>query len=51
MGQPHASERDALLLAGKNPLDPAHMVLVVAGNDALRTVKLAETCGLEDRRV
>jgi hypothetical protein len=40
-GEAHASERDALLLAGKNPLDPSHMVLVLAGNDALRTVKLA----------
>jgi hypothetical protein len=38
-GAAHASEREALLLAAKNPLDPAHMVLVVAGNDALRTVK------------
>ncbi len=41
-GEVYGSERDALLYAGKNPLDPAHMVLVVAGNDALRTVKLAE---------
>jgi hypothetical protein len=40
-GKAHADERDALLFAGKNPLDQAHMVLVVAGNDALRTVKLA----------
>jgi hypothetical protein len=40
-GETHASERDALLLAAKNPLNQAHMVLVVAGNDALRTVKLA----------
>jgi hypothetical protein len=40
-GDVHASERDALAFAGKNPLDPTHMVLVVAGNDALRTVKLA----------
>jgi hypothetical protein len=39
-GDAYASERDALLFAGKNPLDPNHMVLVVAGNDALRTVKL-----------
>jgi hypothetical protein len=39
----HASEREALLLAGQNPLDGAHMVLVVAGNDALRTVKLARS--------
>jgi hypothetical protein len=38
-GQVHASEREGLILAAKNPLDPAHMVLIVAGNDALRTVK------------
>jgi hypothetical protein len=38
-GETHASEREALLYAAKNPLDPAHMVLTVAGNDALRTVK------------
>jgi len=38
-GAIHASERDALILAGKNPLDAAHMVVVVAGNDALSTVK------------
>ena len=37
----YASEREALVLAAKNPLDPAHMVLVIAGNDALRTVKAA----------
>ena len=40
-GAAHASERDALLFAGTNPLDPKHMALVIAGNDALRTVKLA----------
>ena len=38
-GEVHASEREALILAAKNPLDAAHMVLVVAGNDALSTVK------------
>jgi len=38
-GRTHASEREGLLLAAKNPLDPSHMALVVAGNDALRTVK------------
>ena len=38
-GEWHASEREALLLAARNPLDASHMVLVVAGNDALRTVK------------
>jgi hypothetical protein len=42
-GTAHASERDALLFAGKNPLDERHMALVVAGNDALRTVKLASS--------
>ncbi|MBZ5624350.1 MAG: hypothetical protein LAQ69_37490 [Acidobacteriia bacterium] len=35
----HASEREALVIAARNPLDPGHMVLTVAGNDALRTVK------------
>jgi hypothetical protein len=40
-GKTHAGERDALTYAAKNPLDAAHMVLVIAGNDALRTVKTA----------
>jgi hypothetical protein len=34
-----ASEREALILAARNPLDASRMVLVVAGNDALSTVK------------
>ncbi len=38
-GEIHASEREALVYAAKNPLDASHMVLTVAGNDALRTVK------------
>ena len=38
-GEWHASEREALLLAARNPLDASHMVLVITGNDALRTVK------------
>jgi len=38
-GQSHASEREGLILAATNPLDAAHMVLIVAGNDALSTVK------------
>jgi hypothetical protein len=42
-GKVHASEREALLQAAQSPLDPAHMVLVLAGNDALRTVKLAQS--------
>ena len=44
-GEVHASEREALILAAENPLDRAHMVLVVAGNDALSTVK-AQTASL-----
>jgi Phospholipase B len=40
-GDVHASEREALILAAENPLDAAHMVLVVAGNGALSTVKAA----------
>lgn len=39
--QTHAGEREAIAFAAKNPEDPSHMVLVLAGNDALRTVKLA----------
>jgi hypothetical protein len=38
-GAVHASEREALILAAENPLDAKHLVLVVAGNDALSTVK------------
>ena len=37
----HADERDALAFAATNPRDPSRMVLVLAGNDALETVKLA----------
>jgi hypothetical protein len=46
-GALHASEREALLLAATNPFDAAHMVLVVAGNSALRTVK-AWNAGLRE---
>ncbi len=42
-GEVHASERQALLLAAENPLDRTCMVLVVAGNDALSTVKAQDT--------
>ena len=42
-GNIHASEREALLLAAPSPFAPAHMVLVLEGNDALRTVKLARS--------
>jgi hypothetical protein len=40
-GKTHASENDAIALADRNPLDPSHMVLVLAGNAALATVRLA----------
>jgi hypothetical protein len=38
-GDMHTSEREALILAAENPLDPTCMLLLVAGNDALSTVK------------
>jgi hypothetical protein len=38
-GKPYPSERQALVFAGKNPLDGAHMVLVYAGNSPLATVE------------
>ncbi len=38
-GVTHASEREGLILSGQNPLDGAHMVLIVAGNSPLSTVK------------
>jgi len=39
-GRQHASERDALALAATNPMNPRRMVLVLAGNSALETVRL-----------
>jgi hypothetical protein len=42
-GEVYASERDALIFAAENPLDPACMVLVLAGNDALSTAKAQDT--------
>jgi hypothetical protein len=41
-GKAYTSERNALLFAAKNPLDPAHMVLVYAGNSPLETVRSLE---------
>jgi hypothetical protein len=38
-GETYASERNSLVMAAANPLDPAHMVLLVAGNDPLHTVE------------
>ena len=40
-GKEHASETEALVLAAANPLNHRHMVLVLAGNDALETVRMA----------
>jgi hypothetical protein len=40
-GKVHASENDALSWAAANPFDAKHMVLVVAGNSPLETVRLA----------
>jgi hypothetical protein len=42
-GVHHASERDALALAAANPLNPHRAVIVLAGNSALETVRLAQT--------
>jgi phospholipase B-like protein len=44
-GKEHASETEALAFAAANPLDKKHMVLVLAGNNALETVRLS-TAGL-----
>jgi len=38
-GQTYASERDSLVFASKNPLDPTHMVAVYAGNSPLETAR------------
>jgi hypothetical protein len=42
-GAQHASERDALALAATNPLNAHRAVVVLAGNSALETVRLAQT--------
>ena len=40
-GAAHASETEGLMWAAPNPLDAKRMVLVLAGNSALETVRLA----------
>ena len=40
-GKEHASEGEALLAAAANPVDAARMVVVMAGNSPLATVRLA----------
>jgi len=42
-GDVHASERQGLIIAAENPLDRARMALLIAGNDALSTVKAQDT--------
>lgn len=39
-GSTYAAETESLAYAAANPLDPAHMVLVLAGNNALSSVQL-----------
>ncbi len=41
----YASERNALVYAAKNPLDPAHMVLMYAGNSPLETARAIQATG------
>jgi hypothetical protein len=41
-GSDHASETEAIAFAASNPLDPHHMVLILAGNSALETVLLSK---------
>ena len=38
-GKTYASERNSLVFAAKNPLDPTHMVVVYAGNSPLETAR------------
>ena len=47
-GAIHSSEGDSLALAASNPLNPHRMVLVLAGNSALETERLARTLSFPD---
>jgi len=46
-GKTYASERNSLVFASKNPLDPAHMAVVYAGNSPLET---ARSLNAEDQK-
>jgi len=46
-GKTYASERNSLVFASKNPLDPAHMTVVYAGNSPLET---ARSLNAEDQK-
>lgn len=50
-GDVYASERQALILAAESPLDRDRMVLVVAGNSALSTVKAQDAALTADQYV
>lgn len=56
-GATYASERNGLVYTAKNPLDPAHMVIVYAGNSPLETARSLKARGyrtalvLEDAEV
>ncbi len=41
-GAAHGSETEALAFAAANPMDRSHMVLVLAGNSALSTVRMTK---------
>lgn len=42
-GAEHASEYDGVAIVATNPLNEKHMVLVIAGNSGLQTVKIAKS--------
>jgi hypothetical protein len=44
-GRSYASERNALVFTGTNPLDASHMVLVYAGNSPLETARALDATG------
>ncbi len=44
-GITYSSERNALVYSAKNPHDPAHMVLVYAGNSPLETARAVNAAG------
>ena len=47
-GTTYSSERESLALAASNPLNARRMVLVLAGNSALETERLARTLSFPD---
>jgi hypothetical protein len=46
-GTAHAGGSEALVLAAPNPADAAHEVVVIAGNSALETVRVAQSSPLD----